>query len=178
MKHIMIDLETMGTRPGSAIASIGACAFDPETGVMGHLFYRRIDLDSCARSGLAFDADTIVWWLKQSDAARGELAKEGGFHIAKALQDFRSFWLEEDGKYLWGHGANFDEPLLAAAYRALHVEQPWLFWNARCTRTIYGLAGVKPNRAAGVHHNAMDDARAQAEAVIDAYAKLKLPPER
>ncbi|MCV5360349.1 3'-5' exoribonuclease, partial [Escherichia coli] len=39
MKHLMIDLETMDNKPTSAIASIGAVFFDPETGEMGEQFY-------------------------------------------------------------------------------------------------------------------------------------------
>lgn len=34
MIHIMLDLETWGTRPGCDIRSIGACVFDPVAGII------------------------------------------------------------------------------------------------------------------------------------------------
>lgn len=34
LRHVMIDLETMGTTPQSAIVSIGAIVFDPRYGRM------------------------------------------------------------------------------------------------------------------------------------------------
>lgn len=68
MPHIMIDLETMGTRPGSAILSIGACSFDPnwlggsdsdhEPGEARRTFYQNITLASCLDAGLTIDAAT------------------------------------------------------------------------------------------------------------------------
>jgi len=170
--HIMVDLETMGSTPGCAIASIGAVVFDPLQPVTGATFYRLVDLATCKSAGLTFDPDTIVWWLKQSAEARSELTGGGGVHIGQALQDFGQWWREQDGRFIWGHGANFDEPVLGAAYRALHISPPWDFWNARCTRTVYDLADVKPDRAAGTHHKAVDDAVAQALAVSAAYRKL------
>lgn len=35
MKHVMLDLETMGNGPRAAIVSIGAVFFDPLTGELG-----------------------------------------------------------------------------------------------------------------------------------------------
>lgn len=169
----MLDLETMGTRPGSVIASIGAVAFDPRTGVLGAEFYRAVSLASCQRLGLRFDADTVAWWLKQGDAARAALAA-AEVPLADAIQDFTGFWRSVGGRFIWSHGANFDEPLISAAYRAAGHLVPWKYWDSRCTRTIYDLAGLKPDRAAGVHHNALDDAKSQARAVVAAFAKLGL----
>lgn len=171
--HIMVDLETMGTAPGSAIVSLGAVVFDPRTGQLGNEFYRVISLASCQRAGLTFDPDTVMWWLQQSDQARAALMADNE-DLPVALGCFRQWWQNQEGRFIWGHGANFDEPLLAAAFRAVHAPAPWDYWNARCTRTIYELAGVKPDRAQGTHHNALDDAKAQARAVCDAYVKLGL----
>lgn len=171
MTHVMVDLETMGTRAGSVIASIGAVAFDPQAGTISASFYRAISLISCEDAGLTFDADTVNFWLKQSDEARAALRKNE-VTLGQALDAFAYFWRSVSGSTFWSHGANFDEPLLNAAYRALRMRVPWPYYASRCTRTIYDLADVKPDRAAGVHHNALDDARAQAEAVIRAYAKL------
>ena len=45
--HLMLDLETMGTKSNSAIISIGAVEFDILTGKTGREFYRNVSLQSC-----------------------------------------------------------------------------------------------------------------------------------
>jgi hypothetical protein len=170
--HIMVDLETMGAVPGSAIVSIGAVAFDPVAGRLGEEFYRVIDLASCQRAGLTIEPDTLLWWLRQSDAARAELTRADAEPLATVLGWFATWFRRQGGTFIWGHGANFDEPLLSCAFRAAHVAVPWKYWDARCTRTLFAVTGERPDRAKGVHHNALDDAKAQAEAVIRAFAKL------
>jgi len=170
--HIMVDLETMGATPGSAIISLGAVAFDPVAGTLGEEFYRVISLRSCDRAGLTIEPDTVLWWLRQSDAARAQLASPDAETLADVLGWFAAWWRRQRGQFIWGHGANFDEPLLSWAFRAAHVAVPWKYWDARCTRTLFALTGERPDRDKGVHHNALDDAKAQAQAVIRAYAKL------
>jgi hypothetical protein len=51
VKNVMIDIETLGTRPGSVILSIGACRFGADG--IGEEFYRAIDvLDSLMAGAL------------------------------------------------------------------------------------------------------------------------------
>lgn len=171
--HIMVDLETMGTRPGSVLCSIGAVAFDPVAGVYGPRFYRVIDQDSCERVGLTKDPATVEWWSRQSAEAQLAL-RIGARPIGAVLNEFLAWWQEVGGVELWAHGPNFDETLLTAAFRACDMIPPYRFWNTRCTRTIYAAAGVGPDRSQGVHHNAMTDAMNQASAVIRAYRVLGL----
>lgn len=92
MMDVMIDLETLGTAPGSAIVAIGAVAFDPASRELGAPATCRITAASCQHFGLTIDADTVEWWLKQSDAARSELLTEPRQHIRQALGDFQE-WL-------------------------------------------------------------------------------------
>ncbi|MEM8396661.1 3'-5' exonuclease, partial [Morganella morganii] len=73
-KHLMIDLETMGNKPDSAIVAIAAVPFDMVSGVTDDaLFYEIIDLRSSEKYGGSIDADTVLWWLGKSDNARGEI---------------------------------------------------------------------------------------------------------
>lgn len=171
--HIMVDVESMGSTPGSAIVSLGAVAFDPAAGTLGEEFYRIVSLRSCRRVGLTIDADTVMWWLQQSVAARAQLYRPDAEELPGVLGWFATWFRRQAGQFIWGHGGNFDEPLLSAAFRAAHVQVPWKYSDARCTRTIFALAGEKPDREQGIHHTALDDAKAQAHAVIRAYAKLR-----
>mgnify|MGYP006408929027 CR=1 FL=1 len=69
--HIMIDLETMGTRPDAPIISIGAVAFDANGPLDS--FYAGVNLGSSVNSGAKIDASTVLWWMQQSDEARAAL---------------------------------------------------------------------------------------------------------
>ena len=43
MKHVMVDLETLGIRPGSAIRSVGAAAFTLGQPDVGPTFYKKVN---------------------------------------------------------------------------------------------------------------------------------------
>lgn len=173
MTHVMLDLETLGTAPGCAVLSIGAVAFDPQRGTMGSEFYSVIDLKSCLDAGLKIEAGTWTWWMGQGDAARAAVTKPGEV-LAGVLTGFSRWFGHSNGVEIWCHGANFDEPILAAAYRACGITVPWKYWSARDTRTLFALFDIKVDRADGTHHHALDDSKAQARKVVAAYQRLAL----
>lgn len=169
--NVMIDLETLGTTPGSAILSIGAVMFGPAG--LGDELYTPISLASCTAAGLTIDPVTVAWWMKQSDAARAAAFRDDAEPLPRVLLRFAEWFERAEAERLWCQGANFDAPLLEAAYCACGMTPPWKFWNVRDTRTLYELADVKVDRARGTHHNALDDARAQAEAAVVALQRLQ-----
>jgi len=173
MNHVMIDIETLGTAPGSVILSVGAVVFDPDGDALGAEFYANIDPVDCQKHGLTIDAATVLWWFDQTEDARAHL-KPMRLPLTHALGGLAAFLRDNQVKRVWGHGATFDPVLLDAACRACGLKTPWSPYDVRDTRTLYELAGVKPDRAKGVHHNALDDARAQAAAVTLAHSKLGL----
>lgn len=168
MLDVMLDLETMGKGPRAAIVAIGAVEFDLAAGVVGDQFYEIVDLESSVIVGGEIDASTVMWWMAQSDAARAELVKGGG-HLLRVLPDF-SVWMAKRGPRddvrVWGNGAAFDNVILASAYKAALMPQPWKHWNDRCYRTIKALHRDVPLVRVGTHHNAVDDAESQARHLI------------
>jgi len=177
--HCMVDLETLGKKPGCVILSIGAQIFDPDAGTLGDTFECKIDWQfSESYYGLVVDPETVAWWNEQSQQARLVLAP-GGMDLIAALRLFADFWKRNNVKYFWCHGAGFDEPILAEAFARTDLTAPWEYNGVQCCRTELKRAGVKPDRNAGTHHNALDDARAQALAVIEAGRRRPLiTPER
>lgn len=171
MQDIMVDLETRGTLPGSVILSIGAVAFD-EFGVLDRGFYKVISTLSSESCGLTRDDATEKWWEDQGEEARKVLHLSDdpttSLTLASALGLFNEFIGEMcgPGVRVWGNGANFDNPLLACAYRAAGVEPIYRFWDERCYRTVKNqYPHIKLIRG-GTHHNALDDARSQAEHLV------------
>ena len=160
MNEVMLDLETMGTGSNAAIIAIGAVRFDTGTQETTDEFYEVVDLQSCVDFGLEIDPSTVMWWMRQSDEARKEFERRGEpLHVV--LLNFEA-WLGEDA-VVWGNGAAFDNTILANAYRKCAIKQPWMFWDDRCYRTMKCLYPEVPFVRLGDHHNAVDDARSQAE---------------
>ena len=175
---IMLDLETLDTGPDAAIVSIGAVAFNREG--LGPAFYVVANLDSTLKSGATISAGTVQWWMQQSDEARKVFAPHSyAVSLAVALSLFQT-WLfamprgaDAPGPKdpaqrfrIWGNGASFDNVLLRRSYERLSMAPPWAFWNDRCYRTLKGLRPDIKLARTGTHHNALDDARSQAEHAV------------
>jgi inhibitor of KinA sporulation pathway (predicted exonuclease) len=130
-------------------------------------FYTNIDPASCVRAGLKMDISTIMWWMQQSEDARAALNTPAP-QLWKALEDFTQ-WIDSTPApdlEIWGNGANFDNVLLAAAYDACGLPRPWKHYQDRCYRTLKCLHPDMKIERSGTHHNALDDARCQAEHLI------------
>ena len=162
--HVMIDLETMGTRPNAPIIAIGAVTFDAN-GTYDE-FYANIDLESAVNDGHAVvDPKTVMWWMEQSGAARSALRGDK-MSVRTALFMFRDWLKPAEPEGVWGNGASFDNTILSETYRRVNLTQPWPFWADRCYRTMKSMyPQIKMDRS-GVHHNALDDAKSQANHLI------------
>lgn len=175
--HVMIDLETLGTSPGSAILSIGAVKFDAGTGRISHDFHVAVTLQSCVLAGMEIQPGTLAWWMKEERAAaRAVQASMSAVPLPLALEEF-AHWLTHDEQenateqpIVWCKGASFDFPMLAAGYRLVGQDMPWKFWNERCCRSLFSTLrdthDFRLPKVAGTAHCALDDARHQAEQVI------------
>lgn len=161
--NIMVDLETLGTRPTSIILSIGACRVT--NGEPSDPFYRVIDVASCRDAGLTSDAATEKWWNEQDENAR-KVFTDPNVGLVRALTDFASYIRGFGGRSvrLWGNGSDFDNVILNNAYLAVGSISPWMFYNNRCFRTVRKLfwQGVTEPERQGTYHNALDDAMHQA----------------
>ena len=156
--QIMIDLETLGTTPGSVILSIGAVSFGE--GSIIDLFYERIDPQSCVALGMHMDVATVLWWMRQAEAPRLELTLPGKPVSTVLLQ--LSSWIADPEAEIWGNGAAFDNTLLASAYQLAGLPRPWKYCNDRCYRTLKNLFPLTDVTHFGIAHNALDDAATQA----------------
>lgn len=172
---VMVDLETLGRRPGCVVLAIGAVEFGSRG--LGREFYQVLDVYGQKSLGLHDDPETLAWWEAQAPEARQVLdqarhpdAKKFGVVMCE-FDD----WLRPIGfkrVRVWGNGADFDNAILACVYGALSLTPPWDFWNNRCYRTLKNLVpGPKVERT-GTYHNALDDAKTQAIHAIRLLEKL------
>lgn len=165
--HCMIDLETLSQEPTAAVISIGACMFD-NTGILD-TFKVNIKPESAKAFGMIISKDTIDWWLKQSPEARAATLEK---NVAAdfGLAQFVKWYSERKPSHIWALGTYFDITILEHALKCVKLDIPWKYWEVNDCRTIFNMFGINTkdlHKAAGsMHHNALDDARVQANALI------------
>lgn len=172
----MLDLETLGTKPGCVILSIGACVFYPTTGPDEEkTFYAVLDRDDQLDKEMWVDPDTMKWWKKQNVKA-WEQATARAQPVKGELLRFLKWWHSYRGKFLWSQGSNFDGPLLEALFASFGLKEPWRFHETRDTRTVYQMCHVKTGdvKRDGTYHNALDDAMHQARMIAYGISKIKI----
>lgn len=174
---IMLDLETLGTKPGSVVLSIGATTFDGKHGLTNQHFHAHLSLAAQVDAGLTIDPSTVLWWLGQSPEAQAAIGR--GQLIASTPEDiltsFALWYTAQKGEAIWGNGSDFDLPLLAAVYHAFGMTPPWKYNAGRCCRTIMALTGKKMGAFGTVNplaHDAHADAVYQASEISKALARL------
>ena len=167
--HVMIDLETMGTRPNAPIIAIGAVMFDGNGTI--EEFYVNIDLESAVDDSHAVvDPKTVLWWMEQGGEARAALRGDKK-KVLTALYEFRDWLKPVEPEGVWGNGASFDNIILSETYRRLNLAPPWPFWADRCYRTMKNMYPHIQMDRSGVHHNALDDAKSQANHLIKIWSE-------
>ena len=181
--HLMVDLETMGKKPGAPIVSVGAVFFDPASGMTGAEYYQVINLESSMSFGARPDASTILWWLKQSPEARSAIVVDDTVGLVEALEQLLDFIAENAANgsknvQLWGNGSSFDCSLLEAAFELADTPFPIPHWNYRDVRTVVELGKAVGLNARydipfeGDQHNALADARHQVKYVSAIWQRL------
>lgn len=168
--HVMIDVETLGLAQNAIVLSIGAVVFDPthqDRGI-GDDYYAELDPERYPGS---IDMSTVRFWLEKGNAPMG--GQREGRHIGEHL----SAWLDRacggDRKKLviWANGTDFDIPKLQYAYKLGKRQVPWGYSAVRDARTVYKL--FDPDKllapVTNPSHNALDDARNQAQWLINIF---------
>lgn len=156
--HVMIDLETLGTRAGGGILAVGACTLDGTK-----IFYKKVLPSSNICYNLFTDASTIEWHEKQSEEVYRENFS-GTTDLKAVLQEFSAWLSEIPNLVVWANGANFDLPILEEAFHCCEIKTPWKYNATRCHRTLKELflKYVPYPPEAKDKHTALSDAISQA----------------
>ena len=84
--QVMIDLETLGTKPNSVMLTIGALRFNPwgddseKQLTEMDTFYRRVEVESYEGLDHNIDDATLEWWGNQNEKVRAEAFAEDDRH--------------------------------------------------------------------------------------------------
>lgn len=170
---IMVDIETLGTSPGDVILSVAAVEFNIENGSVGEMFFAKIDLTGSLKDGFNIKADTLDWWLKQSQEAKIMSLGEGT-PVFDVLSNLESFFRKRAGHTVWGNSNRFDLGLLAAYFKKYDIAIPWDFRLERDVRTLVSFAPkIKDSTPfEGTPHNPVDDCSHQIKYCTKIYKKF------
>ena len=187
--NLIIDLETLGTREGAVVVSLGATLFDFENGkndfdrYIDEGFHVKFDIaDQIRNHKRKVEDGTLAWWKEQSESARKILKpSDEDASMRDGLEMFNA-WLRSSKydfkkSYVWSRGTYFDFPKVESMYDQLGLECGFNTWKIRDVRTFIDvLVGVdngkyEPQNGAPsgfIAHDALHDA------AMDAYRMVEI----
>lgn len=176
MHHIVVDTETLGTKPGCIVLSIGAASFQLSSNDHKY-FHDTINKTSCKDEGLVAEPETVKWWEEQSAAARNA-TMYGTSTLLDALIRFSDFIQSFPSKEvfcIWGNSPSFDLSILRYCYEDVFgMQTPWDFRQERCFRTVKSLVPSVPVPPfEGIKHTAMADAMHEARHLKEILGLLR-----
>lgn len=179
MNDLMIDIETLGTKPGCVILSISAVVFDLKTGNTQDIFHQNISAYDSVKQGLKIDTETFMWWMEQSKEAQNKVVElRNQMKLRNTIISFCRFIYNNTSKdvKVWGNSARFDLGILEAAFNLFDIETPWKHYNELDVRTLISFAPeIKAaTKFEGIPHYGIDDCKHQIKYCTAIYQKLKI----
>jgi hypothetical protein len=171
--HVMLDLETLSTRPDAVVLTLGAVKFDPYSKEQGAGIYHRVDVDEQIALGRHVDDTTVDWWGRQVEDVREEaLGPDNRISLENFTAELNRFLVGAD--CIWAQGPVFDIVILENLYRQLGKPVPWNYWQIRDSRTLLSTFGDSRDKNSTNLHNALADCVSQAEAVAHIFNSHKI----
>lgn len=169
--NMMIDLETLDTRPSAVVFQVGVLVFKDVLGgdIRGNIILEKkifhLDILDQIMAGRTIDPDTVQWWRVQSADSwhrhPDEITKTG--HM---FQEISRMYGEHGVGSLWANSPSFDCVLMRALCESLKIE--WGFPTFRedmDLRTLKKLFQMKGRRMESsgktTSHNALQDCEDQ-----------------
>lgn len=164
--ELMVDIETLSTRPDAAIISVAAVFFNVDTKQFATpTFYVEVDHETL--TAFHIDPDTVAWWAKQTQPM-----PRGTTPLAVALKDLIAFIQGNPPARIWAKSPSFDLVILKEACQKLDLIWPIPFWQERDIRTLIDIAKLPKNSRPT--HNAIEDCISQIRAVTDSFDAILL----
>lgn len=175
--HIVVDIETLGTKVNSPMIELGAVVVRNQ--LIVDSLNVAISLDSNIDHGMTgIDKSTLVWWLSKGSTLGDILCTpsitvdEGCKKLASLVYKYRTA-SQPNGLFLWSRGTNFDFPVLEYAMNQCKIKVPWKYWDLRDIRTIDDSMFIGDFVSISNDHRAYNDATNEAMILIKAIECAK-----
>lgn len=160
---IMIDIETLGRKPGCVVLEVGIVAISGETGKPYDRFSVSTSVSIKLQENRTIEADTLVWWMAHpaawAEICKGQINAPSPVCVAKSLAKFIEDIAPDE---VWSNSPTFDCAIMRDFLEQYGQVVPWEYWKERDFRTVKArqtLKYVPPKNA----HSAVADAIAQAD---------------
>lgn len=172
MNDVMLDFETFGNGKNKCLSQVGAIYFNNTTGELGQAFKANIDARTHVALGAQIDAETVYWWLQQSNEARASVATGELRDVKSVLTELNEFL--RPAKRIWSH-ATFDFVTLQESLKQCGIKPSFRYSVGLDLRTLTYLGGVKVDKVerTGVHHDALEDCKHQVKYCVQSLNAVK-----
>jgi hypothetical protein len=174
--HMMIDLETLDTRPSAVVFQVGVLCFrDPLFGdLKGEMILEKkifhLDLLDQIMAGRTIDPDTVQWWQTQKPQAWRRFASQ----ISNAdlvFKDINRMYGEYGVGFLWANSPSFDSVIMRSLRQSLQIEHEFPSfredYDLRTLKRLFEIKGRKiPYDQKETTHNALQDCEDQFQTAI------------
>lgn len=185
----MLDIETLGLKPGCGIMSIGAVNFglDRQESLLeeANQFYVAINGFDMQNLGFRTDPETLRWWKKEpiwKDLSAEIRDSQIGVH--RACTKLAHFLETARPDKVWANAPIFDIEMLRYTFKRMKLEFPVAYRQEMDFRTVMELAypqrDMRPPpafRDRFSSHHALGDSMEQALQTIQALRKLGIAPQ-
>ncbi len=183
--HVMVDIETFSTNPKAVVTQIAMVPFTKDEVFHTKALNVYVEIQPQLDVGREVNANTLLFWLEQSEHARTELA-DGLKRYSVSPRDamtkvftWPSLMLETNWKSIagvWSKSPQFDITILESLFRDFGREAPWTK-KFRTVRDVRAYADFLPadHKSAdltGFEHEAVYDCLKQIE-TVQAVMKAK-----
>lgn len=181
---IMKDIESLDLGPKSVVTQLAFVAFDmddPED--QFRVVSEYLPIQPQIFLGRTINADTVIWWMNQSEEARAGFKQNTGNDMDELTSLVNSFNRKlsqviegADDYEIWARGPQFDIVNIETLFGDCGEQVPWKYDRVRDLRTLMKLAGVATadviRPADQIDHVALDDCRYQILCYQQAMRKL------
>lgn len=193
MYELMLDLETLDTKPSAIVLSVGAVVWETKfnygTGKQEYeikeRFLRVLNIQEQADKHRTVSQDTILWWQRQDPTAREEAFNPVRQSCHRTLRDLRDFvdkctnHPSPDKKVnaFWASPATFDFPIWEDLAMTFSNLVPWTYRQKYDVRTVVREANLSARdhsdpKLVGIPHTPVYDCEWQISLLTAARGKL------
>ncbi|MCP9764488.1 3'-5' exonuclease [Lacihabitans soyangensis] len=160
--QLIVDLETLGTKPGAVILSVALVEWNWK-GEIGKKGVFKIPLAESVAKGFVIEPETVKWWNEQDKIVFAKALNASvptnmsGTILSEMMNFFADVMGEKTG--VWGNGSSFDLVLLKEYFDGFGYHTPW---NPRIERDVRTIVSLLPEvkrewKFEGTKHDPVDD---------------------